>query len=364
VKKRPRIGILTGGGDCPGLNAVIRAVTKTVSHVYGGEVLGFFDGFRGIVNDDCAPLTFSSVSGLITEGGTILGTSNKDNFFGLARNKSQRNAPSKDRTRDAVAVFIKHKLDALVVVGGDGSLTVAHHLGKSGIPVVGVPKTIDNDVMHTDQTFGFDTASSIAAEAVDRLHSTAASHRRVMIVEVMGRDAGWIALQAGIAGGGDVILIPEIPYTVASVARTIKKRFAQKRRSSIVVVAEGAMSQGGAVYTTKSKNKAHPNQLGGVSQFVARDLEAATGIDCRAAILGYLQRGGTPTPYDRVLATRYGHAAAILAAENRFGRMVCLKEGRIEEVSLELVAGRPRYVPVDSPLIKTARDVGTAFGDE
>jgi 6-phosphofructokinase 1 len=317
-----------------------------------------------LVDNDCSPLGFNSVSGLLIQGGTILRTSNKDNFFGLSRGKSQRVAPGKNRTEDALRVFKNHELDCLVVVGGDGSLTVAHHLHKSGIPVIGVPKTIDNDVMHTDQTFGFDTASTIAASAVDRLHSTAASHKRVMIVEVMGRDAGWIALQAGIAGGGDVILIPEIPYSLASVARAIQRRFANNRKFSIVVVAEGARAKGRAAHSTHSKNKAHPNQLGGVSQFIARDLEEITGIDCRAAILGYLQRGGTPTAYDRVLATRYGHAAAILAAKGRFGRMVCLREGRIKDVGLELVAGRPRYVPIDSPLIKAARDVGTAFGDE
>ncbi|MBI3291957.1 MAG: ATP-dependent 6-phosphofructokinase [Elusimicrobia bacterium] len=298
---RKRIGILTGGGDCPGLNAVIRAVTKTAISVYGMEVVGFQDGFRGLVLDQVVPLTYDAVSDILTQGGTILGTSNTDNFFGMKRTVGERLPASENRIADAVRVCRQHGVSGLICVGGDGTLTVAHYLNTHGIPVIGVPKTIDNDVMHTDQTFGFDTACTVATLAIDRLHSTAESHHRVMIIEVMGRHAGWIALHAGVASGGDVILIPEIAYSLPEVCKIVERR----------------------------------SRIG----------------------------RGTPSPLDRLLATRFGHQAAQLAAKGYYGRMVCLKANAIGSVPLSEVAGRPRTIPMDSPLIQTARDVGTSFGD-
>jgi 6-phosphofructokinase 1 len=323
------------------------------------EVVGFEDGFRGLVFNQTRPLGYDDVSNILTQGGTILGTSNKDNFFGIKRNESQRVLPGQNRTRSALLHFKKHKLDGMICIGGDGTLTVANHLHNLGIPMVGVPKTIDNDVMLTDQTFGFDSAAWVATDAVDRLHSTAASHERVMIVEVMGRSAGWIALHAGIAGGGDIILIPEIPFSLKAVVSVIQKRFKRGRRYALVVVAEGAYQKGSQPIW---KKKAH--SLSGISIQLAEHIQRDSGIECRATILGHLQRGGSPTPFDRMLATRYGNFAAHLAAQGRYGEMVCLRNNKIESVSLAEVAGTPRRILLDSPLLQTARDVGTSFGDE
>jgi len=356
--KIKRIGILTGGGDCPGLNAVIRAVAKTVINVFGMEVFGVQDGFSGLVYDQIIPLRYDDVSNILTQGGTILGTSNQDNFFAIARNGSRDSGSGRNRIKEAVRNFKKHRLDCLICVGGDGTLTIGNYLNGQGIPVIGVPKTIDNDVMHTDQTFGFDSAAWIATLAVDRLHSTAASHKRIMILEVMGRSAGWIALHAGLGGGGDIILIPEIPYELNKIYKVFEERHKRGRRFSIIVAAEGAHRKGEVPIYMK---KAHG--LSGISARLAGTIEKATGIECRSVVLGYLQRGGTPTPFDRVLATRYGHHAAQLAAQGEFGRMVCLRGNEIESISLEAVAGVPRRVPLDSPIIETARDVGTSFGD-
>jgi len=355
--RKKRVGVLTGGGDCPGLNAVIRAVVKTAINVYGMEVIGFKDGFRGLVFDDTRPITYDDASNILTRGGTILGSSNKDNFFGVARNESQRVEASQDKTKDALRVFKKHKLDGLICIGGDGTLTVAYNLHQKGIPVVGVPKTIDNDVMNTDQTFGFDTAATVATEAVDRLHSTAASHQRIMILEVMGRSAGWIALHAGLAGGGDVILIPEIPYSLKEICNVIERRHKRGRRYTLIVAAEGAYAKGGHPIW---KTKAHG--LSGISIKLATAITKATQIECRSVILGYLQRGGTPTPFDRVLATRYGQKAMHLAASGQYGQMACLKNNRIESISLAQVAGVPRRISPDSDILQAARDVGTSFG--
>jgi ATP-dependent phosphofructokinase / diphosphate-dependent phosphofructokinase len=356
---RKRIGIITGGGDCPGLNAVIRAGAKTAITVYGADVFGIYDGFRGLVFDQVTPLTYNDVSSILTEGGTILGTSNRDNFFGVKRNESQLVQSGPNHLPAAKRVVKKHRLGGIVCVGGDGTLTVANYLHQQGIPMVGVPKTIDNDVMHTDQTFGFDTATWVAATALDRLHSTAASHQRIMILEVMGRSAGWIALHTGMAGGGDIVLIPEIPFNMKSIIAVLKKRFAKGRNYAIVVVAEGAYEKG---TTPIWKKKAHG--LSGISITLAEKIFKATGVEARSTILGYLQRGGTPTPFDRVLATRYGNKAAHLAANGEYGNMVCLRENRIDSISLDEVAGTPRRIPLDSPILQAARDVGTFFGDE
>ncbi len=351
-----RLGILTSGGDCPGLNAVIRAVAKTAIHRYGMEVVGLRDGFEGLIYDRVVPLNFDDVSSILTEGGTILGTVNRGSF---ARRTDPRYPQTKKFYTDARHTFRKYRLDGVVCIGGDGSLSIANQVNEAGIPTIGVPKTIDNDVAETDQTFGFDTASSVAALAVDRLHSTAESHGRVMVIEVMGRNAGWIALQAGIAGGGDVILIPEIPYRLEAIAAYVRKRFASGRRYAIIVVAEGAHPVGRRPVFQRST---HTARLGGVSQLLAYEIQKATGIESRATILGYLQRGGTPTPFDRVLATRYGHHAAVLAAERRYGRMTSLKNNQITSVPLGAVADKPRLVPTDSVLITAARDIGTFFG--
>ncbi|MCB4755892.1 MAG: 6-phosphofructokinase [Elusimicrobia bacterium] len=355
---KKKIGILTGGGDCPGMNAAIRAIVKTAATVYGMDVVGFKNGFRGLVFDDARKITYDDASNILTLGGTILGTSNKDNFFRIARNESQRVEPGKNRIKDALRTFKKHRLLGLICIGGDGTLTVANALHRQGIPIVGIPKTIDNDVLHTDQTFGFDTASTIATEAIDRLHSTAASHNRIMIVEVMGRSAGWIALHAGLAGGGDVILIPEIPYSLKTICGVIEKRFKRGRLYCLIVAAEGAYPRGSIPIW---KKKAHG--LSGISIKLANDIQNAMGIECRSTILGYLQRGGTPTPFDRVLATRYGNHALHLAARNQYGLMVCLQNNRIDSIPLARVAGVPRRIPLDSPLLQTALDVGTSFGE-
>jgi ATP-dependent phosphofructokinase / diphosphate-dependent phosphofructokinase len=334
---KKRIGILTGGGDCPGLNAVI----------------GFEDSFTGLVRDDYIRLRFNTVSNILTQGGTILGTSRGENLFGVSTETSKRDTPEKNRLSQVKRTIKRHHLEGIICIGGDGSLAVAHYLHKQGIPMVGVPKTIDNDVPYTDMTFGFNTAFTIATEAVDRLHSTAASHHRVMVLEVMGRKAGWIALSAGMAGGGDVILIPELPFRYEEVYRVVEKRSKLGKRFSIVVAAEGAH-----LHHTPSMKP------GGIGLTLVERIEKETGIESRATVLGHLQRGGTPTPFDRLLATRFGHAAACLAAKGNYGKMVRLKDGLIDAISLSRVAGHPRRVPSNHPLIRAARAVGTSFGDK
>ena len=351
-----RIGVLTGGGDCPGLNAVIRAVVKTAVNEYGMEVTGFLDGFFGLVWNRTIRLDFDAVSNILNRGGTILGMSKRDEFFS-AKGRNMRPVDGRDRTGQARKVMRRLRLSGIVCIGGDGTLTVASHLNDNGIPCVGVPKTIDNDIEATDQTFGFDSAMDVATEAVDRLHTTADSHHRVMVLEVMGREAGWIALHAGLGGGGDVILIPEIPFSVSSVCRTVMDRVKRGRRFSIIVVAEGARHAGGKpVFAGKGR-------LGGMGEAVAAEVEKRTGIESRATVLGYLQRGGAPSAFDRVLATRFGHAAACFAAEGRFGLMTALRSGSIEGVPLSAIAGRPRTVPLDSPMLAAARALRTSFGE-
>lgn len=359
---RKRIGVLTGGGDCPGLNAVIRAIVKSATTAYGMEVVGFQDSYRGIVEERVAPLSYDAVSGILTRGGTILGTSNKDRLFGVTYGNADtdRNNPEIQKVRD---VLKRYALDGIICIGGDGTLTVASHLQAAGIPIIGVPKTIDNDVQYTDRTVGFDTACTIATEAIDRLHSTADSHHRAMVIELMGRTAGWIALQAGIAGGGDVILIPEIPYALESVCAVVRQRYTSGRRFSIIVVAEGAHEQAGEAVTSASSSKAHPTRLGGIGNLLAAQIEEKTAIESRATILGHLQRGGTPTYADRVLATRFGHYAATLAAAGKFGQVVVLRDHQITSANLLEIANRPRVVSADSPLLAAARAVGTSFGE-
>lgn len=358
-----RIGVLTGGGDAPGLNAVIRAVVKTAIKQYGLGVVGFLNGFGGLIKNQARELTEKDVVGILPRGGTILGTTNRDNPFHhpvIIEGKKVFKDVS-DRVFENISI---QEVDALIVIGGDGSLAIARELYEKGLPVVGVPKTIDNDLAATDQTFGFDTALTTATEALDKLHTTAESHHRVMILEVMGRYAGWIALTAGIAGGADVILIPEIPYQINKVVGKINERGQQEKKFSIVVVAEGARPLGGDMVVQKTVEDSYdPIRLGGVGHVVAQQVEELTGKETRVTILGHLQRGGSPTAFDRILATRYGTMAVNLIMEGRFGEMVCLKGTNITSVPLREGAGKMRQVPVDSDLIRSARQLGISLGD-
>jgi len=360
----PRLGILTSGGDCPGLNAVIRAAAKTAMLEHGAEVFGVEDGFEGLIKARLRPLDYLSVSGILTQGGTILGTSNRANPFRYPQQQPDGTVRFADLSDLAVETFRSARLDALIVIGGDGSLTIAHRLCEKGVPCVGVPKTIDNDLYGTDQTFGFDSALNVATEAVDRLHTTAQAHHRVMVLEVMGRNAGWIALCAGLAGGGDVVLIPEIPYRLEVVRDYLLDRHGQGKRFSIVVVAEGAKPEGGdVVVKQRVADGSEPRRLGGIGYRLQEEIENATGIETRATILGHLQRGGSPTPFDRVLASRLGREAAKHALAGQSGVMVGLHGTEIGSVPLAEVAGRQRLVEPENHLVLTARSVGTCFGD-
>jgi len=357
------IGILTGGGDCPGLNAVIRAVSKTAIMQHGITVFGIEDGYLGLIENRMRRLETVDVSNILTQGGTILGTSNTaDPFhFPLSVNGKTRIADVSDK---AIGHARQRGLDALVCIGGDGTQTIAAKLAKKGLPIVGVPKTIDNDIYGTEITFGFDTAVTIAAEAIDRLHSTASSHHRVMVIEVMGRNAGWIALHAGTASGADVILIPEIPYDLKAIYKYVLERSQHGKRFSIVVVAEGARPCGGKV-TVKSRATNDPNcqiRLGGVANNLAADISAKTHLESRAVVLGHIQRGGTPTAFDRTLATQFGHEAVCLLMSGRSGRMVAMRNNRLCSVSLQTVAGKQRTIPPDSLLMEAAKAIGTSFG--
>jgi len=363
-RKKPlrRIGILTGGGDCPGLNAVIRAVAKTAINVHGAEVIGIRDAFRGFVEGEATPLAYQDVSGILTQGGTILGTSNKHNPFHYPVERRGKRG-FRDMSRTLIANARKWRLDATVLIGGDGTMSIGNKLSKKGLPVVGVPKTIDNDLAETDLTFGFDSAVAAVTEAIDKIHTTAMSHHRVMVVETMGRYAGWIALYAGVAGGGDVILIPELPYDLDKVIEPLVQRSKIGRRFSIVVVAEGARPKRGKMTVERVVEDSHdPIRLGGIGAKIARDIEDACGLETRYTILGHLQRGGTPTAFDRALATRFGHHATELVAAGRFGRMVCLRGQDVASVPIARAVAKLKLVPRTHPLIKVARAVGTSFG--
>jgi phosphofructokinase-like protein len=355
-----RIGVLTGGGDAPGLNAVIRAVVKAAFNA-GIEVIGLEDSFDGLLDPSrTRVLTPQHVTGILRLGGTILGTTNRGNPFEYPIDANSGHADYSERV---VATFQKMKLDALVVIGGDGTLQIAHQFYLMGIPVVGVPKTIDNDIWGTTSCFGFDTAVSFAADAIDRLHTTAEAHRRIMVVEVMGRYAGWIALHAGVAGGADVILIPEIQYDLDKVALRLRERERFGARFSIVVVAEGAKAVGGEFTLLEAAKDGHVERLGGVGALVARALQEKTGKESRSVVLGHLQRGGAPTAFDRVLATRFGGKAVELLTRGVFGRMVANNPPDIVPIPLSDVVGRTKTVPLDSDLVKTARAIGVALGD-
>jgi 6-phosphofructokinase 1 len=373
------IGILTSGGDCPGLNAAIRGVAKPAISEYHIEVIGIEKGFRGLVEDHTRILHLHDITGILTQGGTILGTS---------REKPQRmplpNGDTIDLTSRAVETYSRLGLDCLVCLGGNGTHKVAHHLQKHGLNVLGLPKTIDNDLAETDITFGYDSAVTTAAQAIERLYSTAEAHLRVMVVELMGHKAGWLTLSAGLAGGADIILIPEIPYDIDSVCQHLTERRRSGKWFSIVAVAEGARPKqpfnvNGEVTAKKKKKAAKKGSAkengstavedaddvgpGRVSSLVAKAISKRLGIETRVTVLGHLQRGGIPTPFDRIVATRFGTYAAELLAEGEYNRMVAMKGSDVTSVPIENVAGKVKLVPLDHPLLRTARHVGTSFGD-
>ncbi len=359
---RKRIGVLTGGGDCPGLNAVIRAVVKTAHNDYGMEVIGFKDGYEGLIENRYMHIDTKSVSGLLSRGGTILGTSNRADPFNFPVLQGDEYVHL-DRSSQAVLNFESMGLDALICIGGDGTMNATAGMAAKGIPVIGVPKTIDNDLVGTDVTFGFDSAVVSATEAIDKIHTTAQSHHRVMIVEVMGRYAGWIALHSGIAGGGDIILIPEIPYDIESVCEKIRDRTSQGKNFSIIVVGEGAKPIGGDMVVAKIiENSPEKIRLGGISHQLAAQIEGLTNIECRVTILGHLLRGGAPSAFDRILATRFGVEAVHMVERGDFNQLVVLKNNSLSQVPLESVAGKQRLVECDHPMVKTALSLGVCLG--
>lgn len=360
-----RIGVLTGGGDCPGLNAVIRAVTKSAIYRHRIRVFGIEDGFVGLIEGRVNELMALHVSGILTRGGTILGTNNRANPVRYFVGKDAAGTPIfENRVDDCIETIQRFELDAVIVIGGDGTMSCAAPLVERGVPCLGVPKTIDNDIVGTDITFGFTTAYTTATMSLDRLHSTAASHHRVMVCELMGRNAGWLTLHAGLASGSDVILIPEIPYDMNAICRFVESRMDRGRGFSIVACAEGARPRGGEqVVARRDPRSADPIRLGGVGHRVAEEIEERTGIETRTTVLGHVQRGGPPVAADRVLATQFGYHALELAMEGAVNRMVVMQQGRITDVDLLHAANRQRLVPTDDPLIDVARSVRTCFGD-
>ncbi|MDA1196115.1 MAG: ATP-dependent 6-phosphofructokinase [Planctomycetota bacterium] len=356
MPRAKRIAILTAGGDCPGLNAVIRAVVRTAQNAYGWEVWGVADGMEGFLkprNEGLRLLTRNDVSGTIAHGGTILGASNRCDIFAVP---DARGTPQ-DRSDRVLAAMKRLRLDALICVGGDGTQSAAHRLLQRGVPIVGVPKTIDNDVRGTDRSFGFDTVIGVVGEAIGRLYTTAQSHHRVMLCEVMGRDTGWIALHGGLASGAEAILIPEIPYDPDRLARKVQARMEHGKRFSVVVVSEGARSAGGPMtYRTDDDDR-----LGGVSFRIAAELRERTVLEVRHIVLGHIQRGGSPSPYDRVLASRMGEHAVQLIHAGAFGQMVALRGEKMTSYPIELAAQGPRRVPPRGPLVAQARALGATF---
>jgi len=359
-----RIGILTGGGDCPGLNAVIRSVAKPAMNDFGAAVIGIEDGFEGLVEGKRRTLANHDVSGILSLGGTILGTSNKGDPFHWPVIKKDGSVSIVDASKKAMKNYRAWRLDALVAIGGDGTMKIASKLGDMGMNIVGVPKTIDNDLQATDITFGYDSALFVATEAIDRLHTTASSHHRVMVIEVMGRYAGWIALGAGLAGGADIILIPEIPFSWDSINKKVLERSKHGKRFSIVCVAEGAKPLGGdLIVKSFDQKRTDAKQLGGVGEIVAKQITDDTGLETRVTVLGHLQRGGSPTPYDRILATKYGAMACQLAAAGQFGTMASLRGTEVTAVLIKDAIAKPRLVSLNDQIVIAARAVGTCFGD-
>ncbi len=363
-QNRKRIAILTGGGDAPGLNAVIRAVVRSAIWQHGWEVYGVRNGYDGFLEPDGVfPLTLEHVLGILPRGGTILGAANRGDPFARKEIRDGKEVIV-DVSPRIVARAREMNLDAVVVVGGDGTLNAALRLYRMGLPLVGVPKTIDNDVSGTDYTIGFDTAVQVATDALDRLHSTAEAHHRVMVVELMGRHAGFLALHGGLAGGADVILIPEIPFRFEVLAAAVRQRVYRRRQFSIFAVAEGAYPVGGQPVYRRSGDTITAPRLGGISEVVARYIEEHTGIESRFLILGHLQRGGSPSATDRVLGTRFGTMAVELIARGRLGRMTALRGDDIVDIPLEEALAQHRNVDPNGQLVRTARDIGVFFGDE
>jgi 6-phosphofructokinase 1 len=363
--KQTRIGLLTGGGDCPGLNAVIRAVVKVGVTHFGYEIIGIQDSFNGLLTTpyDVAPLDRDSVRGILSKGGTILGTTNRGDPFAFPTKLPDGSTVFLDRSQELLEAMRILELDGLICVGGDGTLRIAKQLEGKGARIIGVPKTIDNDISATDVTFGFNTAVETATDAVDRLHSTAESHDRVMVIEVMGRNCGWIALHAGMSGGADVILIPEIPYDVQKVCDKVRRRQAAGRFFSIVVVAEGAFPAGGqqAFLDARPAGGGMP-RLGGAGNIAAAAITECTGLETRVTVLGHLLRGGTPSSYDRLLATRFGGAAVELVGQGRWGRMVALHGSTITSVPLGDAISESKRVDPEGELVSTGRKLGVEFG--
>lgn len=359
-----RIAVNTGGGDAPGLNAVIRAVVLSALS-RGWETFGIRRGYRGLLSGEgVIPLGRDEVRGITHLGGTILGTTNRgDPFRWVAEDIATGTGGEVDRADDVIAAFQARGFDGLVAIGGEGSLHIAHRLWRKGLPVVGVPKTIDNDVCGTEQTFGFDSAVSTATEAIDKLHSTAESHDRVMVIELMGRNAGWIALHSGISATADVILIPEIPFDIDKVCDKIRLRESRGRRFSMVVVAEGATPKGGTPVLIERRKAGGADRLGGIGNQVADAIAERTGKETRCLVLGHLQRGGTPTTFDRLLALRFGSAAVRAVADGEFGCMVGLAAQSIVRVPLDEIEGRTKRVPLDNDTLATARDLEISLGD-
>ncbi|MBI5623383.1 MAG: 6-phosphofructokinase [Elusimicrobia bacterium] len=361
--RKLKIALSTGGGDAPGLNAVIRAAAKT-AWCLGWEVWGIQEGFEGLIDPRRKLVRIDPVDirGILTQGGTILGTANRGNPFKYVM-ETARGRREVDLSGRVVRNFKRLKFDALIAIGGEGTLGLSLQLSKMGIPIIGVPKTIDNDLMGTDITFGFDTAVSIATDAIDRLHSTAQSHRRCMVVELMGRYAGWIALNAGVSGGADVILLPEIPFDIESVCDKVRDRDRRKKLFSIVVASEGAKPKGGTRVLKEGATANHVERLGGIAEWLGREIQERTGKETRSLVLGHLQRGGVPTTFDRLLATRMGAAAIRFVQQGKFGHMVALRTPRIVAVPLSQAIKRLKTVPPDHDTIMSARAMGISFGD-
>jgi len=362
-KKMNKIGVLTGGGDCAGLNAVIRAVTKSAIFRHSLEVVGIEDGFEGLVNNRMGLITTQDVSNILTLGGTILGTNNRcdPRRYPISTDGSVELCDVSDR----VMAHIKdHRLDALIVIGGDGTMSVASNFVRRGVNCIGVPKTIDNDLTGCDITFGFPTACHVATSAIDRIHTTAASHHRAMLVEVMGRNAGWIALYSGVASGADIILLPEIPFDIDKVCRKVLDRSRHGKRFSIICVSEGARPVDGQQTVARhDPTSPDPIRLGGVSRLVADQIEKSTGIETRTTVLGHVQRGGSPIPADRLLATEFGHAAVTALMAGKRNRMIVMQGRTVTDIDILEVANKQRLVPMDHPFIQAARDMDTSFGD-
>ena len=358
-----RIGVLTGGGDAPGLNAVIRAVVKTAVYEYDCEVIGIRDGYDGFIEDQgVVPLGIQEVRGLLPRGGTILGAANRGNPYARKVIRDGKEVVI-DVSDEIIKGIERLRMDALLVLGGDGTLHIAHELYQKGAPIIGVPKTIDNDIGGTEATFGFDTAVTTATEAIDRLHTTAEAHHRVMVLELMGRNAGFIALHAGISGGSDVILIPEIPFKFEAVVAKVRERVERGMLFSIVAVSEGARPLEGEQVFSRTGDEIYTPRLGGIGEVVGEYVEQQ-GFETRVTVLGHLQRGGSPTPFDRWLATCYGAEAVRLAAGGKFDRMVSLQGGSIKDVSLKEAIVIPKRVDVNHDSVVTARGIGISFGDE